>query len=99
MTSQSRQSENATFDVKTAKPFKARIGGSPHHVYQDASGAALLYCEGNSPGGGVAVNKNGLEAFEAVPGDNKYVRVKNGKFDKTVPLEKLPKKPYRPGKY
>jgi hypothetical protein len=90
-----------TFDVSTANPFESRVGGSPHHTYRDANGNMCLVCVGKSPNGGVAVNQGALDRLVEWKEGARFVRLINegSRFDVTVELEALPKKPTLDGRY
>jgi hypothetical protein len=90
----------SVFDARSASSFQARVAGTPHHAYKDATGNICLVCAGSSPGGGVAVNENALNWLREQPGPH-FVRLTNSMngFDKTVLLDHLPQKQMRDGHY
>ena len=88
----------SSFDAKTAKRFVSNVAGSRHSAYRDAQGAIALLCESFSDGGRVAVSEAALNWLRELKGF-KVVRLINGKSDVTVPLDQLPEKPVREGRY
>lgn len=90
-----------TFDVSTANPFERGVGGSLHDTYRDANGNMCLVCVGRLHNGGVAVNQGARDRLGEWKEGARFVRLINegSRFDVTVQLEELPKKPTRDGPY
>jgi hypothetical protein len=92
----------SVFDAGSATPFQAKVAGTPHHAYKDATGNICLMCAGSSPGGGVAVNENAIKwLFEQGHSGAHFIRLTNSEsgFDRTVPLDQLPQKQMRKGHF
>ena len=92
--------KTSTFDTSSAKCIQMRVAESTHDAYKDDNGAVCLLCMGSSPGGGVAVNESALKWLHQQPGA-RFVRLKNKlkKCDITIPLDDLPEKPMREGRF
>jgi hypothetical protein len=88
------------FDAKSAKPFRMRVAGSPHHAYKDDRGVICLLCCGSSSGGDVAVNENAIKWLREQTG-TLFVRLTHSQsaFEKTILLDELPEKPWRKGNF
>ena len=88
-----------SFDARTAAPFLANAGGSPHHAYRDAIGNICLVCIGRSPSGGVAVNESALDWLRLQQPGTTFVRFSNStsRFELTIEFARLPDKHMRDG--